>query len=211
MSEEQHSDEMSQTVVRAHVSPHQDSGHVLLLATFASLCTSSAGGQAETSAELRTVQRCTRRPACLNQLRLLLYLFIFIHISTVCYRHTVKGSKRHAGQMKRKMRRKTHRVRDDEGFLTLCHFLLSNSLMQQTHTMLHTHTHTLSLCFTTSSPQLHQEIMQHSEQKNIIYERVCVCTCSHESCHVPALLLKRQFDWLMSKGKATCDEVFCCP
>lgn len=52
--------------------------------------------------------------------------------------------------------------------------------------------------------------MQHSEQKNIKYERVCVCvyvcTCSHESCHVPALLLKRQFDWLMSKGKATCDD-----
>lgn len=163
--------------MRAHISPHQDSGHVLLLATFASLCTSSAGGQAETSAELRTVQRCTRRPACLTQLRLLLYLFIFIHISTVCYRHTVKGSKRHAGQMKRKMRRKTHRVRDDEGFLTLCHFLLSNSLMQQTHTMLHTHTHahTLSLLHhqQPSAPSGNHAAFRAEKH----YIRACVCVC----------------------------------
>lgn len=162
-------------MVRAHVSPHQDSGHVLLLATFASLCTSSAGGQAETSAELRTVQRCTRRPACLNQLRLLLYLFIFIHISTVCYRHTVTGSKRHAGQMKRKMRRKTHRVRDDEGFLTLCHFLLSNSLMQQTHTMLPTHTHTHS-----ASPPAALSSIRKScsiQSRKTLYTSVCVCVC----------------------------------
>ena len=113
--------------------------------------------------------------------------------------------------------RTTHRVRDDEGFLTLGHFLLSNTLMQQTHTLCYTHTLTIIHNSPTCSLQLHQETMQRSEQENsvcvpVVYLCACVCvcvclcacvcvrTCSHQSCHVLVLLLRKQRDWLVSRG-----------
>lgn len=106
-----------------------------------------------------------------------------------------------------KARRKTHRVRDDEGFLTFGHFLLSNSLMQQTHCITHTrartHTRPLpNLAPPAAAPSSTRRHAAFRAGKHNAFESVGVglCTCSRRSCYGSALLLERQSDWLVSRG-----------